>query len=268
MGKVLLKFGGTRVGDCFHAIPLLKKLQDNNIKVDLAHGSYESGAAKLLLHMGLVDKLHSNEFVDGNINTDMNSIKRFIAHIGNKYDNEDNYIAIIEPEELDSSLNGIFSSSNDVGIDLTTVPWATMNIPDVIVGDYTKGSGYIGVQPASISGFKTYNSLYSIDYPANVKSFGFITDNPIPDSIPIHGYSFIDVYEELKTCDMVISTHSSVGVLAHYLGIPQIFIHFWDGGLANLSKRENIVELKAPGKLEIQIAIDELWEKLNIKELV
>lgn len=263
MDKVLLKYGGTRVGDMFHAIPLLKKLKDSNIKVDLAHGKYESQAAELLLHLGLVDKLHSNDFIDGHINTDMTSIKRFITHIGNMYDNEDDYIAVIKPEEIDSSLNGVFSSTNDIGIDLKEVPWASVDIPNVIVGDYRREYDYIGVQPASISGFKTYNPLYAVEYPGDVKSFGFISDRPIDNCIKIHGKDMIDVYEELNTCCMVVSTHSSIGILAHYLGIPQIFIHFWKGGLANLSDRENVIQLREPGLTELQTEIDNLFHKLR-----
>ncbi len=110
--------------------------------------------------------------------------------------------------------------------------------------------------------------MYAIDYPADIKSFGFLSDKPIPNAIRIHGKSLIEVYEELKTCCMVISTHSAIGVLAYYLGIPQIFIHFWEGGLANLSERENIVQLYEPTKSEIQVALDCLWDKLNKKELV
>ena len=272
MNKVLLKYGGTRVGDMFHAIPLLKALQDKDISVDLVHGKYESDAAKLLQYMGLVHILHSDEFIDGHINTDMESIKRFLSHIGNKYD--DNYNSIIYPNP---EFNGLFSFSKDLGVDIDSVPWATGNIPDVIVGDYNTtidscikdiGEVFIGVQPASISGFKTYSPLYAIDYPADIKSFGFLSDKPIPNAIRIHGKSLIEVYEELKTCCMVISTHSAIGVLAYYLGIPQIFIHFWEGGLANLSKRENIVQLYEPTKSEIQVSLDCLWNKLNKKELV
>ncbi len=272
MGKVLLKYGGTRVGDMFHAIPILKALQDKGISVDLVHGKYEGSAAKLLQYIGLVDKLHSDEFIDGHINTDMESIKRFLSHIGNSYDS--GYDSVIYP---DSTFNGLFTCSEDLGIDMKSVPWASGVVPDVVVGDYNTtidscikdiGEVYIGVQAASISSFKIYNPLYAIDYPIDVKSFGFLSDKAIPDSIKIHGKTLIEVYEEIKTCCMIISTHSAIGVLAYYLGVPQIFIHFWKGGLADLSERENIVQLYEPTKSEIQESLDSLWVKLNKKELV
>jgi hypothetical protein len=269
--RALVKFGGTRIGDMFHVIPLLKKLQEKEYTVDLAHGKYELGAAKLLLHLKLVKKLYSSDFVDGKINTDMGSIIRFLNHIEDIYDKEEEYDVIIEPARnpgedpmAQRGLSGVFMSSKDIGIDFDTVPWAVVNIPDVTVGDWkAEGTEYIGVQPASISGFKTYNPLYAIDYPGDVKSFGFQTDHPIEDAIAIHGKDMIEVYEELLTCSMVVSTHSSIGILAFYLGIPQVFIHFWPTGLANLADRPLLVQPKEPGKIELQIAIDELYIKVK-----
>lgn len=277
MNKILFKFGGLRVGDCLHSIPLLKAMQDKGLTVDMVCGFYESGAAKLLKYLDLVDTLYIDEFVDdvdgiqpgvisSNINGDMNSIKKFLVHIDNKYDSK--YDIIIKPEDIEGSLTGIYISTKDIGIDLVTVPWACNNIPDIIVGNYVRTENYIGIQPSSISRFKVYNTLYDIEYPGDVKSFGFNGDRPILNSIKIHGKCLIDVYEELKTCSLVISTHSSIGILAYYLGIPQIFIHFWKSGLANLSPRENIIQLYEPVKSEIEDAIDIMWEKLNKKELV
>jgi hypothetical protein len=272
--RVLVKFGGTRVGDMFHVIPLLKKLQEKEYKVDLAHGLYEAGAAKLMLHLGLVNKLYSSDFVDGKINTDMGSIIRFLNYIEDIYDEEQDYDAIIEPARnpgedpmAQRGLSGIFMSNVDLGIDFNEVPWAVTEIPDVIVGDWkAENAEYIGVQPASISGFKTYNPLYAIEYPCDVKSFGFSSDTPIDNAIAIHGRDMIEVYDELLTCKMVVSTHSSIGILAFYLGIPQIFIHFWPTGLANLAEREMVVQPKEPGKLELQIAVDDLYAKIKEKE--
>ncbi len=269
--KALVKFGGTRVGDMFHVIPLLKKLQEMDYSVDLAHGKYEQGAARLLLHLKLVDKLYSNDFVDGDINTDMGSIIRFLNYIEDIYDKQDDYDVIIEPARnpgedpmAQRGLSCQFMSSKDIGIDFGAVPWAVVNIPDVTIGDWkAEGTEYIGVQPSSISGFKTYNPLYSIDYPGDVKSFGYPSDQAIPNAIAIHGRDIVDVYEELLTCSMVVSTHSSIGVLAFYLGIPQVFIHFWPSGLANLADRPLVIQPKEPGMIELQEAVDELYIKVK-----
>jgi hypothetical protein len=272
--RALVKFGGTRVGDMFHVIPLLKKLQEKDILVDLAHGKYEAGAANLLLHLGLVKKLYSSDFVDGNINTDMGSIIRFLDYIEDIYESETKYDVIIDPAKnpgedpmAQRGLSGLFQSNVDIGIDFNTVPWAVTDIPDIVVGDWkAENAEYIGVQPASISGFKTYNPLYAIEYPGDVKSFGFPTDNPIEDAIIIHGKDMVEVYEELLTCKMVVSTHSSIGVLAFYLGIPQVFIHFWPTGLANLADRDLTVQPKEPGLMELQQTIDDLYKKVKEKD--
>lgn len=266
MKKVLLKWGGTRIGDQLHAIPTLKLLKDNGFSVDLVHGFYETGPSRLLQHIGLVDKLHSDDFIDGVINTDMKSIMRFLDHIGNKYDED--YDIIIQPEKNKGGFTGVFSCNKDLGIDLRSAPWAVTVIPDVVVGDYERTEDYIGVQPSSISEFKTYNPLYAIEYPGDVKSFGFNSDVPIDNAIRIHGKPLIEAYEEIKTCCMVVSTHSAIGILAYYLGIPQIFIHFWAKNLAKLTERENTVQLYEPGRLELQTEIENMWEKLNKKELV
>ena len=271
--RVLVKYGGTRIGDMFHCIPLLKELQRLEHEVDLAHGSYEKGAAQLLLHLGLVKSLHSNPFIDGNINTDMGSIVRFVNSIVDIYEKRVEYDCIIEPERQEGEdpfgqrglTGGWMQTGEDCGVNFGPVPWAVTDVPDVTVGDWkAEVTEYIGVQPASISGFKTYNPLYAIEYPSDVKSFGFMSDGPIVDSIAIHGHTMIDVYEELLTCSMMVSTHSSIGVLAYYLGIPQIFIHFWPTGLANLAERGgNVVNIREPGKIELQIAIDEMYNKLK-----
>ena len=181
------------------------------------------------------------------------------------------YDIIIEPARnpgedpmAQRGLSGLFMSSKDIGIDFDTVPWAVTEIPDITIGDWkAEGTEYIGVQPSSISGFKTYNPLYAIDYPGDVKSFGFQTDHPIEDAIEVHGRNMVEVYEELLTCSMVVSTHSSIGILAFYLGIPQVFIHFWPKGLANLANRPLMIQPKEPGRLELQIAIDELYVKVK-----
>ena len=272
MSTVLVKYGGTRIGDMFHVIPLLKKLQEKGIECHLACGSYEVQAARLLLKLGLISKLHSSDWVDGSINSDMGSIVRFLEMLGTMYETRYEYDAIIEParnKEEDPNgqkgLNGVFESTVDLGIDMNTVPWAVTDIPKVIVGEWNKDKteNYIGVQPASCSGFKTYNPLYAIEFPGDVKSFGFASDSPIMDAIQIHGKSMEEVYEELLTCSMVVSTHSSIGVLAYYLGIPQIFIHFWPSGLANIEEDEYSINLREPGKLELQIEIDKLYNKVN-----
>jgi hypothetical protein len=63
---------------------------------------------------------------------------------------------------------------------------------------------------------------------------------------------------------MVVSTHSAIGVLAYYLGIPQIFIHFWDNtGGANLAEKDQTISLYAPGKNVLQEEIENLYKKLN-----
>lgn len=259
MNKVLLKYGGTRVGDMLHAIPLLKKLKDSNIKCDLAHGSYEADAARLLKFLGLVDKLHSNTFVNNGGNLNVHAITNFVKHIGSMYDNEDTYDAIIVPEE-----SGTFTSDTDICIDFNDVPWASDIVPNVVVGNYIPNLGnYIGVQASSISGFKTYNHLYNINYPGKVKSFGYITDKPINNSVKIHGQSLIDAYIQLKTCSMVVSTHSSIGILSYYLGIPQIFIHFWEHVGTHLADRDNIVSLHKPDLATLQNEINKLYEKNN-----
>jgi hypothetical protein len=256
----------------FHVIPLLKKLQDRDIEAHLACGKYEVEAARLLLHLGLITKLHSNEFIDGGINSDMGSIVRFLEHIGTIYERKYEYDYIIEPARNENEdpngqkgLNGLFSCTEEIGIDFGTVPWAVTDIPKVIVGgwDKNKTENYIAVQPASISGFKTYNPLYGIEYPGDVKSFGFLSDTPIMDAIQIHGRTMIEVYEELLTCSMVVSTHSSIGVLAYYLGIPQLFIHFWKGGLANIEECETSINIREPGRIELQLAIDDLYRIVN-----
>jgi ADP-heptose:LPS heptosyltransferase len=267
MSKVLVKFGGTRVGDYLHAIPLFKALKDKNFEVHAVHGRYESQAAELLQHIGLIDKRHATDFIVGIVNSDMTCIVKFLASIGETFDEMEDYDAIIQPKSSPGNpegLNGEFESTKDLGIDFQKIPWACTKVPDVRVGNYVREDDYIGVQAASISRFKIYAPLYVIPYPGDVKSFGFNADRPVPNAIQIHGKTLIDVYEELMTCCMVVSTHSAIGVLAFYLGIPQIFIHFWEEtGGANLAKRENTIQIHAPGKYELQEEIEELYKKLN-----
>ena len=266
MCRVLVKFGGTRVGDYLHAIPLFKELKNKNFEVHAVHGYYEAGAAQLLQHIGLIDKRHSTNFVEGPANSDMTCIVKFLKSIGGIFDEMDDYDAVISPKFSENDLNGLngeFGSSNDLGIDFQKIPWACTEVPDVRVGNYIREDDYIGVQAASISRFKIYAPLYVIDYPGDVKSFGFMADRPVPNAIQIHGKTLIEVYEELMTCCMVVSTHSTIGVLAYYLGIPQIFIHFWENVGAHLAKRENTIASHAPGKSELQEEIENLYRKLN-----
>ncbi len=263
MSRVLVKFGGTRVGDYLHMIPLLKELKSRGLTVDVVHGWYESGAAELLEHMGLIDKRHGTNFVDGPCNSDMTCIIKFLASIGDSYDTMDTYDSIIYPKASEDGLNGEFESTKDIEIDFKKVPWCINDVPDIRVGNYVREDDYIGVQAASISRFKIYSPLYAIEYPGDVKSFGFIADRPIQDAIRIHGKTLVDVYEELMTCCMVVSTHSTIGILAYYLGIPQVFIHFYKNIGANLAKKEHTISLHAPGKVELQDEIDTLYRKLN-----
>lgn len=263
MNKILLKWGGTRIGDHLHAVPLLKKLKDNQFTVDLVHGWYESGAAELLEHIGLIDNRYGTNFVDGPCNSDMSCIIKFLNSIGDSYDTMDNYDSIIYPKSNKGGLNGEFESTKDIGIDFQKVPWACTKVPNVKVGNYVREDDYISIQAASISRFKIYAPLYAIDYPGDVKSFGFMADRPIPNAIKIHGKTLVDVYEELMTCCMVVSTHSTIGILAYYLGIPQIFIHFWKNVGAHLANRENCISLHEPTKSELQYEIDRLYKKLN-----
>jgi hypothetical protein len=266
MSKVLFKFGGTRIGDYLHTIPVLKQLKEAGLEVHAVHGYYEAGAAELLEHLGLIDSRTGTTFVDGPVNSDISCIVKFLKEIGETFDEMEDYHAIITPKFSPGStvdLNGEFESTKDLGIDFQKSPWACNDVPDVRVGNYVREDDYIGVQAASISRFKSYQPLYSIEYPGDVKSFGFMADRPIPDAIRIHGKTLIDVYEELMTCCMVVSTHSTIGLLAYYLGIPQIFIHFWENVGASLAKKENTIAVHAPGKNELQEEIEKLYKKLN-----
>jgi hypothetical protein len=267
---VLLGFGGSRIGDTFHVIPLLKELKRNHIECHWMHGIYEAGVCEFLKKAGYVSKLIPTNFVQGKIgafdvNPDMSSVTNFIAEMeDNPAVNLDDYGCVITPQ-----LDGYFNYSEDLGIDLSTCQWAGVNVPDVTIPGYVREDNYIGCQPASVSDFKTYRALYAIDFPGDVKCFGFPGEPMIRDSIQIQNNSISDVFEELNTCGMVVSTHSAIGIMAYYLGMPLVFIHFWDGGLANLADRDNIIQLKKPSKFELQEAIDKIYQKYVIgKEVV
>ncbi len=78
-----------------------------------------------------------------------------------------------------------------------------------------------------------------------------------------------EVYHELQTCGMFVSTHSAIGLLAYYLGMPLIFISFWKN-LANLAKRDNVVQLEVPTVAELNDLISAMYEEfvLHNKEVV
>lgn len=257
MKKVLLKFGGTRVGDTMHVIPLLKLLKDNNIECDWVYGRYETDVPELLKELNLVEYLYPTPFIDGPINTDMNSIKRFLNFVDKSCVIGEDYDAIITP----NFPRGIFESDKDLGIDLAQAPWAAPIIPNVTIDGWEKEGNYIACQPASISQFKTYRLLYNVRYPGDVKSFGFPGEMPIDDSISISDRSLVEVVEELRTCCMAVTTHSAIGVLSYYLGIPLIMIHFWAKNLSSFSTKDTVVELREPGLSELQDAIDKMYEE-------
>ncbi len=277
--RVLLVYGGTRIGDTFHAIPLLKELKDKGIDCDWIYGKYEREVCILLKKLGLVGMLIPTTFIVGEaghalVNPDMGSIDKFITYV---HENEEevlggtelpirlyhkfsDYDAVITPEKIGDSFNGLFTSTEDIGIDFEKCPWASNNIPDVIIDGYKGEGDYIGCQPASVSDFKTYEELYHVDFPGEVKSFGFSGERPIPNSFSIHGVSLEEVYQELQTCGMFVSTHSAIGLLAYYLGVPLIFISFWKN-LANLAKRDNVIQLEVPTVSELDEAVDAMYSE-------
>ncbi len=275
--RVLLIYGGTRIGDTFHAIPLLKELKDKGITCDWIHGKYEQEVCELLKNLGLVHRLISTPFVLGKIgsagvNPDMSSIGQFITFVQQSGDTS-GYDGVITSEKLGDNFTGFFACDKDIGIDFEKYPWASGNIPDVIIDGYKREGDFIGCQPASVSSFKTYGELYHVDFPGEVKSFGFIGERPIPNSFSIHGMNLEEVYQELQTCGMFVSTHSAIGLLAYYLGIPLIFISFWKN-LANLAKRDNVIQLEVPTISELDDAVDAMYsehilyreEIMNVKQ--
>lgn len=270
--RVLLVYGGTRVGDTFHAIPLLKELKMRGIVCDWVHGKYEQEACQLLKRLGMVDRLIPTNFIvgkvgDAGVNPDMSSIIKFFNYV--KKEGFIGYDAIISPElKKEAHLNGLFTCTKNIGINFNKYPWASSSIPDVTISGYKRDGDYIGCQPASVSAFKTYNTLYSINFPGEVKSFGFKKENSISNAFIIHGRSLSEVYEELQTCAMFVSTHSAIGLLAYYLNIPLVFISFWKN-LANLAKRDNVVQLEEPDLIELEDAITQMYSKYVInKEVV
>ncbi len=285
--RVLLVYGGTRIGDTFHAIPLLKELKGKGIDCDWIYGKYEKDVCVLLKKLGLVGMLIPTKFIEGEaghalVNPDMVSIDRFISYVHEHeeevlggtelpirlYHKLSDYDAVITPEKVGKNYNGLFTSTEDIGIDFEKCPWASGSVPDVTITGYERDGDYIGCQPASVSDFKTYGELYHVDFPGEVKSFGFANENPIPNSFAIHGLSLDEVYQEIQTCGMFVSTHSAIGLLAYYLGIPLIFISFWKN-LANLAKRDNVVQLEVPLIAELNEAIKSMHEKFVLnKEVV
>ncbi len=288
--RVLLVYGGTRIGDAFHAIPLLKELKDKGIDCDWMYGKYEREVCILLKRLGLVGMLVPTNFIVGEaghalVNPDMNSIDKFINYVHENekevfsfsghhelpirlYHKFSEYDAVITPEKIGKNYNGLFTSTEDIGIDFEKCPWASGNIPDVIVEGYKRRGDYIGCQPASISSFKTYGELYHVDFPGEVKSFGFTGEEPIPNSFSVHGMHLEEVFHELQTCGMVVSTHSAIGLLAYYLGMPLIFISFWKN-LANLAKRDNVVQLEVPLIAELNDTVSAMYEQFVLsKEVV
>ncbi len=289
--RVLLVYGGTRIGDTFHAIPLLKELKGKGIDCDWMYGKYEREVCILLKKLGLVGMLIPTSFIVGKsetalVNPDMNSIDKFIKYV-HEFEEEvfgfsghndlpirlhykfSDYDAVITPEKIGKNFNGLFTSTKDIGIDFEKCPWASGSIPDVTIDGYERQGDYIGCQPASVSDFKTYGELYHVDFPGEVKSFGFSNERPIPDSFGVHGMSLEEVYQELQTCGMFVSTHSAIGLLAYYLGIPLIFISFWKN-LASLAKRDNVIQLEVPRIADLNDAVDTMHQKfvLHNREVV
>lgn len=279
--NVLLIYGGCRIGDCIHAIPLLKELKNRDINIHWIHGSYEQQVCKLLRYLGLVDRLISTPFIVGKrgdacVNPDMSSIKGFLNYVTAKekdifeilqyqklqdtFKSMSEYDAIITPQKSDKGFNGLFESTKDIGVDFSICPWASADIPNVIIDGYEREDDFIGCQPASVSPYKTYDLLYKIEYPGEVKSFGFEGETPIQNALNVHGKDLAEVYNELQTCAMVVSTHSAIGLLAYYLNIPVVFISFWKN-LAKLARRSNVIQLEQPNLSELQDAINTMYIK-------
>jgi len=256
--KVLLVLGGVRVGDTFHAIPFFNFLHEQDkYSITWVCGTYARDAVTLLTqhsHLkGLFNKIIP---LDDGFPGNYLDIENFRDKVFNCYHLKgvDKFDLIIsEPTIIDATIKVVSTSLGTVGR-VCEYEWLKL------LDDTPSEEDYIVVQGYTRSDWKNLDSILNVDYPLPTKSVGLPNETLLHGAEDLRGKPIEEVALAIRNCRVFVGQHSSMTILAYYLGVPTIALHFMHKLFRLSTNKKDCIDLAKPDIIEIRKAIDKLLE--------
>lgn len=261
--KVLLILGGVRVGDTFHIIPFFNYLREQEkYLVTWVHGTYAQEAVKLITqHSHLKELFKKTIPVDDGFPGNYEHIIQFRDTVMHKYHlkgmSSFDYV-VEEPEIINPIIDGVAVVKGEVQTVLGKFVFdLSFNQLKLLASEEVRGD-YIAVQPFTLSNWKNIDDVLNVDYPLPTKSLGLPNETLLQGAEDLRGKPIEEVALAIRNCQVFVGQHSALTVLAYYLGVPTIAVHFMEGLFQFSAHKDNCIDLLKPNVIEIRKAIDKL----------
>lgn len=256
--KLLFVLGGTRIGDTFHVAPYLNFLrQTQKVELTWIHGSYAKDAVNLLAkHTDLADLITSTFELPDGFSGDIHNVRNFSNEFNQNsaYIKRDGFKYFISGDESFTWSHRRIETPLGVIEDYADYAYINLLNPGT-----TKD--YIAVQPFTRSNWKNLDTILNISYPLPTKSVGLPNETLLPGAEDWRGKPLEEVAKMISGARVFVGQHSSMSILAFYLGVPTVIIHFMPGLFQLSDFHSNCKDLFKPTTSEIRTAIDELLNR-------
>lgn len=231
--KILLVEGGLRIGDCFHFIPLIDSLK--NDEITWISGTYEMPATELIKkHFPQIKELISiHDATPGNFNDRIN-FKNTLCKISidkNKFDR------IIDDPTL-------------------SFEWGSPNVQFTLKKESYFPSfpreDYICLHSKSISDWKNRDIIVNTTYPLPIKLLDGLT-------------AMDEAFDLISRCRFLVGIHSAMACLSVYCNTPLICCGTGPTELRFSNLRDTNIDLDNPSEEQLQEAIKEMMLKTEKK---
>jgi hypothetical protein len=279
MKKLLLIFGGVRIGDCFHAIPFLNYVTHEGYQIDWIHGLYTREVVQFLKDHTTINIGETHEFEDG-FPTDLTSIRMFRDRIYGMVDTN-GYDSIVDDENV--IFQGEVRTSGERVVTIQgrrdqsfTFDWNEFadlsltneeEIPKLFSNDLhrmIREDPFITVQSSTVSAWKNISELSKVDFPLPVIQLGSTTDQmiEIQDSLNAKGISIAESAYVLSQGKFHVGANSSLACLSVYLNQPLVCCQFSKDVIRFSTLRpETTIDVYPSTQESIQEAIDMMFRE-------
>lgn len=259
--KVLLLFGGTRIGDAISATSGFRLLCEKYEEVHWCHGMFASQCFDLFEHTDLPMAGHCMvpEFV---VPEDIHSVDLWRALVDlQEFPGFDLYLDY-EPALFLTAGAGISvweQFTHGFGFDPKDA-----KPPHLALDEPIEQGDYIVVQGTTMSEWKTVPSLAEVTFPAEAREIGWAYEDSLPNTVDCKGLSLLESAKLIAGSKLFVGICSSMAVLAGALGKLSLQLHFDEKFLVPNGLTQHYhhgYDLIKPDKAQLQEAIDKLWKE-------
>lgn len=204
--NITLIYGGLRIGDCIHSVPMLNKLR----------AKYPD--AKIVWYSGTYEKV-AVDFLSGVYNITPTYFKDGFPQ------NIDDRVKFCKEHTKATDENNIVISDPNWGFDINNTDFSLL--PDTLINQLKPkhNKEYVVVHCSSVSNWKNSTELFKYKYPCDVICVGKKDERLIPQGIDYRECDFMTLASLMYYSKYFIGIHSAMACFAFYIPNTKGLIH-------------------------------------------